>query len=620
MARIRYNPCSYLPRRLQIVVSLTLFVVLSILFFGSSSETYTEGISKGARKAADYVPDNISRQFSDSAFNPFRTPAHEPPPQQANSTSGDISWFSDFNWRHPFSAAVAIDDRALLPAESLRVPVYTYYELDPKKDKPNRQAENDLLLAWRRAWWAKGFRPIILGRAEALRNPLYRSMQSLNLESSLEADLMRWLAWGNMGTGILSNWLAFPMCAYNDDMLKYLRKGEFPHITRFKTLHNGLFVGDGNKINEAIRLALSSQTPPTGESLIDALPKSTFKVETDNEAIAFYSTDVLQHKYKDLYEILTQNSAKGKVTLRKLIESHLQATWQGTFTEGIAVLRPIPESMTAVSSQALHLAQNLSACLDNPYPQTCPPNKGGCRTCLPNHPMTVNYAKSYINDSKIFSIGTVPHPYTLSSLARKSLIDSAKVIRRETKRDPYIIAVSSHDLGAGRSSYSRLVFMKDSVASEMGMAHSLWMIAERKFDKAWREDLTWVFGFPIPHERVEDGMWDDGPVPGPERKIKEEDKEWVPAKMPDEKGVKLEHKLLEDSKLVVVTKRDTKANKRMKEVTEKWSLADAELWNFVRAFAARRRVEREKWEEEEMRFAGSDNRGKWNRWFGEDET
>ena len=37
----RWNPCSYLPRRLQIVVSLTVFVLACILFLGTSSSDHT---------------------------------------------------------------------------------------------------------------------------------------------------------------------------------------------------------------------------------------------------------------------------------------------------------------------------------------------------------------------------------------------------------------------------------------------------------------------------------------------------------------------------------------------------------------------------------------------------
>ena len=54
-----------------------------------------------------------------------------------------------------------------------------------------------------------------------------------------------------------------------------------------------------------------------------------------------------------------------------------------------------------------------------------------------------------------------------------------------------------------------------------------------------------------------------------------------------------------------------------REMVEAWNLADTEAWRFVRAFMARERVERTKWEEEERAFAGAEEgRGKgWGNWF-----
>ena len=58
-----------------------------------------------------------------------------------------------------------------------------------------------------------------------------------------------------------------------------------------------------------------------------------------------------------------------------------------------------------------------------------------------------------------------------------------------------------------------------------------------------------------------------------------------------------------------------KSNSR--EMVEAWNLADTEAWRFVRAFAAREKSERKRWEKEERKFAGGDERDgeeTW-RWF-----
>jgi hypothetical protein len=52
-------------------------------------------------------------------------------------------------------------------------------------------------------------------------------------------------------------------------------------------------------------------------------------------------------------------------------------------------------------------------------------------------------------------------------------------------------------------------------------------------------------------------------------------------------------------------------DKRMKTVVkavEDWNLADTEAWKFARAYSARRRMERKKWEEDEQKFAGSEKK------------
>ncbi|KAG8626648.1 hypothetical protein KVT40_005593 [Elsinoe batatas] len=604
-----YNPCSYLPRRLQIVASLTVFVLLTILFFGSSSD-----------QAAHYR-DELSQE---SALNPFRAPAHKPPPDQANSTSGDIAWFSDWKWRNPFSMSIAYDDRAVLPPEEPRTPIYTYYDHDVKKSKEEKEAEHDLLLAWRRAWWAKGFKPVVLGRPEALNNPLYRAMQARKIEPTLETDLLRWLAWGNMGTGILSNWLAYPMCDYDASMMQFLRAGEFPALTRFKNLDTAFFVGSKKEINAAVKTALDMAQLPKGDSLVEILPKPLFKVDPDSSAIAFYGKDALQSKYKQVYEKLASKDVGlkvvGEVELRKMIESHLHSTWQSIFSEGIAVLRPIPEAMTAATKPAFALAENLTTCLETPLASSCPPNIPKCKTCMTSKPMMIETPKVYRNLSDVFTIGTVPHPWTTQALIKHEPIPSMKALRRNTERDSFILALTAEVLGTGRSSYERIVYMKDSIASERGKAHSLWLTAERALDEHWRDEVSWLLGFPIATAPPNSGK-SETPVPGPERRIKPADskkKKFVPAKMPNEQGIKREGVLVDQSR-AWLKKKPSKLERRMREAVEAWNLADHELWNFVRAFAAQRRMERDKFEEEERKFAGSGggSRGSWGgRWFG----
>ena len=135
------------------------------------------------------------------------------------------------------------------------------------------------------------------------------------------------------------------------------------------------------------------------------------------------------------------------------------------------------------------------------------------------------------------------------------------------------------------------------------------MTSERQDNPEFHEDVSWIFGFAVPNEAASDGH-SETPVPGPERRPpppKVEGKILEPAE------AKKEMKLL-DSCREIINRGGPKGTQKAMQVVEAWNLADTELWRFVRAFGARRRVERRKWEEEERKFAGGE-KGTWGRWF-----
>lgn len=620
MAPRTLNPCSYLPRRLQVVSSLVLFVLCCFLFFGTTSYQvpYADNISGTAQGAARYLPNKLPKLPSPASLNPFKAPAHAPPPEQANSTSGEARWFSDWKWLNPFSSTITLDEnRAVLPPLAKRPPVYTYYDSEWDKDDTTRDATHHLLLIWRRAWWAHGFKPVVLGRPEAVNNPLFRRLQDLTLETELEGDIMRWLAWGNMGTGILANWLVLPMAPQTDPLLSYLRRGEYPELTRYQGLDNGLFIGEKDPINKAIEAALDRKQPLTGSALVDLAPDDTFKLDTQHDGIAFYSTINILNKYKTVADTLMtkETRADGLTQLAQLITSHLHMTWQNTFTSGIAVLKPLPDHTTVLVEPALQLAQNLSMCLDSPYPASCPPNRERCQPCVSSHPMLVSQPKVFRNTTTVFTIGTIPHPYTLASLQHQTEAINTRFIRRQTVRDEWIVAATKEFLGTGLSSFDRIPRVKDAIASDYGSWHSLWLTAEDSDLESWHKDLAWTFGFPIPSASPNNGQ-SETPVPGPERRPSPPPPTGTGkgGKVPDQVELIKERTLLEKSRDAL--KNNARPIALIRNVVEAWNLADTEVWRFARAWNARRRVERKKWEDEEKAFAGSEgSKGGWGRWF-----
>ncbi len=603
------------PRRILFVLAIvSFFAVASILLavqssISTSSVPSVTKLSSTAHNAAQHIhKPKLPKLTVPSISNIFRASAHKPP-VQVNSTSGEAQWFTDWKWLNPFSSSITLDEnRSVLPPLKTRPPIYTFYDSTTKKDETTRAAENDLLFIWRRAWWAQGFRPVVLGRAEAMHNPLYEKLQYLQLEQALEADFVKWLAWGNMGTGILANWLVLPMGYHEDDLLTYLRRGEYPKLIRYEGLGSGLFSGEKTAINTALKRAMDSPELKQAKSIIEAFPKDSFDIDPDHGSIAFYDNTTITSRYKSIGEKLVGTHAEGLGLLAQLINAHLHTTWQNSFSKGIAVLKPAPSHMTALVEPALEIANFLAECPVSPIPPSCPPNRPKCKPCVAAHPLLISTPTIFRNDSSLYTIGTVPHPYTFASLSSQRDNLDIPYIRRQTERDPWISAATKELLGTGISGAPRVVKIKEAIASDHGHTHSLWLTAEKESPK----DLEWHFGFAIPQNKTDKGE-SQTPVPGPERRP-------PPPKpdgpVPTDAELAKEKELLEKARTAIKSK--VRPQQVMKEVVEAWNLADTEAWRFARAYSARRRVERLKWEGDERNFAGaagSGHGGGGGRWF-----
>ena len=604
-----------LNRRYQVVLGLFTICAIALVLLSKAVPVDVPAVNA----VTDRLPESIRHPNLPGlpkAINPFAPSAHKPP-VQANSSSGEISWYADWRWRNPFSWSVTLDEnREVLPPLPTRPPVYTFYEPNSTDPKAVRHAEEKLLLQWRRAWWAQGFKPIVLGRPEAINNPLYRKVQRLQLKEDIEVELARWLAWGNMGTGILTNWLAFPMASYDDSALSYLRRGEFPELTRFEGLHAGLFCGDKVSIQKTIDQFIGDAEIKDVKSLADTRFDSLFRIEPQPSSIALYDTQTIEKKYKSIAKSLftEQTKAEGLRLLSSLINAHLHATWQSTFSSGIAVMRPLGEHMTTVFEAAVDVATNLTQCPWSPEPTTCPPNRPKCKKCLSSQPLAISTPPTYQNRSGVFHVGMVPHPYTTLAMAhgRDSAL-TARFVRRlgAAARDPWLTEVTKDVVGTGPSSARRLTLFKEAVAAPHARgANALWLTAEKPDARIEDLELDWVFGFDVPAPIV-DLHTSETPVPGPERRPKIEKvgggKELTELERERELkrlGRARDAVHSKDRQIVVV-----------RDAVEAWCMADTEAWRFARAFAARRMMERRMWEEEEKSFYGAEKKASWGRWW-----
>ena len=615
-ARAYTHATSSVPRRPLLLLACAAALCFVIVFSTSASVAtgVRERVAHGAASVSAFAPLHIPQgRFALGGGSGQR--AHDPPAGQRNSSRGDASWYSHWNWRHPFSASVTFDERSLLPPLPARPPVYTYYDATLAKPEAVKDGERRLLLVWRRAWWARGFRPVILGKAEAMKNPRYETLQALSLHENLRAELMRWLAWGHMGTGVLANWLVLPMAGRADHDLAFLRRGRYPALARYEGFGSGLFVGPAEAVDRAVAHVLAAPHVADYRDFLDAARErpDAFAVHATPAGLAFYEGPVIAAQYPAVAAALRDDRARGLADLARLVTAHLHATFVAAYPGGVKALAPHGSTAAILAAPAAALARALATCpTAAPIPNTCPPNRPQCAPCAAPPPA---YPAAVANASDAFTVAPVPHPYTLSLLLASKPALSVPQVRRATARDPWLAAATQELYGDQISAYMRILRLKDAVAGPAPHA-ALWLSAERAWD--WRE-LEWRFGFALP--RAGDGAAGDAqaregaevapaslaldarPAPDADPPALEPVLRALP-KRPSRNALGQQWDLMAEARKVLASGGKTRGGVNMKDVVEAWHLADLEAWRFVRALEERDKVEREGWEKEESRVSG----------------
>ncbi|EHK26599.1 uncharacterized protein TRIVIDRAFT_188864 [Trichoderma virens Gv29-8] len=530
-------------------------------------------------------------------LTPFNQQVLSSPSRQKSREYNGSSWLADGRWLStPYSSSVTLDnERMLLPPLNARQPIYCYYDRTTKRTKDEKDAEKELLLTWRRAWWAKGFRPVILSAAEATSNPSYEQVQKMTASSELRDDLMRWLAWDTVNGGILAEFTVLPAVPRQDPLLLLLQQGEYANLTKWADLDDAFLIGQKNDVRSAIQSVLQREGMDEVKRVTAALSDDTIAVNNTKMPLAYYSSKVIENKYAQI--IRKGSKAETLRSLNKLINYHLLVAWQNRFPEGIEVVKPHPQHATAMLAGALKLAKSLSSCPASPMPSTCPPNLPHCFPCVAS-PMTVSTPSRLRNSPQIYTIGVVPHPWSFALV--DNLRESINVTWiLDSPRDTWLSAVTLAYLGSGVSSNRRVMRFKELVAGEADSIDSLWLSAEDEVPS----DMDWYFGFTLPEKSMDDGK-SRSPVPADRLPKEDEEPDRVNGPVASEEEVARERALLDRAKQVVILNKFATNGTKTRTSLEAWNMADTEAWRFTRAFNARRFLERAEWQMEALSKSG----------------
>ncbi|KAK4063253.1 uncharacterized protein Triagg1_9638 [Trichoderma aggressivum f. europaeum] len=580
------------PRRLILLSLFALLLIGSLTWALPASpgpSAYEHNISLPRPRPSDAPPrePEVSRPSQSS---------QSPPPQKGSGYNGSYWLADERGLSTAYSSAITLDnERILLPPLKARRPIYCYHATTMKKTKDERDAEQELLLTWRRAWWAQGFRPVILGAAEAKSNPIYQQVREMAASSELREDLMRWLAWDTVNGGILSEFTVLPTVPRQDSLLLLLRQGEYANLTKWADLDDAFLVGQEADVRLAVQSILQKEGIDQVTSVTAALSDDAITVDGTKTPLAYYSSKVIDNKYAQV--ISKGRRAETLRNLNKLINYHLLVAWQNTFPDGIEIVKPHPQHATAMLAGALKLAKSLSSCPASPMPSTCPPNLPHCFPCVAS-PMAVSTPSRLRKSPQVFTIGVVPHPWSFALV--DNLRESINVTWiLDSPRDPWLSAVTLAYLGSGVSSHRRVVRFKELVADEADSVRSLWLLAEDEVPG----DMDWYFGFTLPEKSMSDGK-SRSPVPADRLPKEDEEPDRVNGPVASDEEVARERAILDRAKSVIMMNKPSNNRTKSRASLEAWNMADTEAWRFTRAFNARRFLEREEWQKETLSTSG----------------
>ncbi|KAK6504760.1 hypothetical protein TWF481_006699 [Arthrobotrys musiformis] len=556
-----------------IIYGIILFI--TITFFTSSLSPVPLPLPTPATDALTSIQTKAKEKLGPHIPSWYEPGAHKTP-TPTNGTASTSSWYEHWTWLNPFGTSKDfVESRTVLPPLPKRCPIYVYYDKDVRKEGQGR-VDDAVMLAWRRAWWAAGFEPVILGPQDARKHGLYKSVKGRVKGDKLEYNFLRWLAWDRMGTGVLSDFRVFPMGTPNDPVIPFLRRCDYGQsVTRFTGLGSALFAADSPLIKAVVNniTSIDPSTIPEDITSPADLAQAFFSVDPTPQSLAFYSRKLVAEKFASIQPH----------QLPQLVNAHLHTHFLSLYPGGIQVLNPIDEQSDIFSLHPYTVAQKLVQCPESPLPDSFAPQKAE-QTHRCGSETAIRVSTIYENDTNSFTIGGIPHPMTLQGIMNDRLIPELDWIRRNSSRDIFVRAITEKIAEEGTGAGYRAVKLKELIAASLtsslrsstgtGITVSSWGSLEKGWDL---RELEWTLGFTF-----------SDILPA------------VPNFKQSEETVRKHKQIIEDSKRAI--KATSTGLKKLRGAIEGWSLADFEVWKFVEAFEERRRTEREEWAKREKGF------------------
>ncbi|KAK9448697.1 uncharacterized protein V1518DRAFT_417942 [Limtongia smithiae] len=425
----------------------------------------------------------------------YRQDAVAIPEAETNNYIHSQDWETPFSFSvSPVSSSEEVDI-AVLPLLEERCPVYTFFDLSEfTKAGKDISLEASVLTVWKRAFWALGFKPIVLDVSHAQKNPRYVELEALpNMSPEARLEVLRFLAWSSMPTGVLTSSRIIPMTTWpTHSDLKFLRGCQFGPLTAYKDTLTSFMYGSQQYVNAFVAAAF--QTGHRSNILGYAL--ESLQLEDRSEHFAHYTDEYVARNCKGLE--LSQ--------LPDLINAHLHSTFLSRFGGGIVVVDPFLESSHILTYPALSTAYAIASCPVVAFEDFCPPNRPkDCFKCSKQFSPTKKYIKfapSIPDTTNELIFVTIPHPLLHLALTYGTPdVMDAELVRRTTTRDVLVRALTAEinvDEAMLGAPHRTLELKKMAVDNSMVLDNIIFSIFEAQFalnECAMAREVEFQVGF-----------------------------------------------------------------------------------------------------------------------------